>query len=232
MMEETVAQWSPQSIPWFRGQRVDMPLKPRLFRRRYSELDLIQLFRMRAPMLGPTPNRDHLDEWLFLMQHHGLPTRLLDWTDGALIALRFAITDIRPGDQPVVWMLSPQALNEVSTGDRHFSPTWGDSAKPYIDPIFTGVPGDRQFPAAFYPVHVHSRMAVQRSCFTIYGVRQEGLDELLAIQLVQKGLLTKYRISPEGAVGIRAELNALGVSYSTLFPDFDGLAKELTEDKG
>lgn len=98
---------------WFRGQqRKHWELVPSIVRigglNRETEDDIREEFATRAPALSrfePLPTNDW--DLYFLMQHYGVPTRLLEWTDSPSIALYFAVRD-NPGHyDSAVWMLDP-----------------------------------------------------------------------------------------------------------------------------
>src|SRR2546428_6777520 len=108
-------------VLWFRGQtNAKNHLVPGLARRRgkdwlSAETMLINRFRQNAVALLPPMQRSEWD-WLLLMQHHGVPTRLLDWTEHALAGLFFASGSARGRDNVsrtdgCVWVLDPVALN-------------------------------------------------------------------------------------------------------------------------
>ena len=94
----------------------------------YSEATLLEKFRASAPTyLERLPATDW--EWLFLMQHYGLRTRLLDWTESSLIALYFAIRDNSGDVDAAVWAMNPWWLNRQTFGEYALFPADDPRAK-------------------------------------------------------------------------------------------------------
>jgi FRG domain-containing protein len=231
------SSWDPKEPRWFRGEPdVKTALTPTLYWGGFArhENALLQMFRARATGFHDgVPMREHTDQWLFLARHAGLPTRLLDWSEGALIALHFALKETNP----VVWMLNPLDLNDLSYAHpalrpREFPLPWHDPGPPVSNPAFENLRGAWEqdsrgvmLPVAIYPTYVHARLRGQRSCFTIHGKDKRGLDSLLA----GNPILKRYVVDPARRQSMRSELAVLGITESVVFPDIVGLADELKE---
>jgi hypothetical protein len=217
--------------PWFRGEPVvDRPLLPKLYRGQppYYELDLLQHFRRMAavPQFNVAIDQERTDLWLYLARHAGLPTRLLDWTEGALTALYFAVSQPQAAR---VWMLVPQSLNFAS-GLTGFDLPWHEptrTAAAIRAAWEINVPEEPDLPLALYPTHIHPRLQVQHSCFTIQGKRKESLNLLMA-EVGLERFIHSIDIDPSRHRRIIEELRIVGISQATLFPDVDGLAADLT----
>jgi hypothetical protein len=106
-----------ESTPWWRGHaNAEWRLQAQVYRENRdrssgAESALIGHFVSRAPSRShrPCPAADDYFRWLFLAQHYGLPTRLLDWTESPLVAAYFAVD--RPDVDGCIWGLSPTGLN-------------------------------------------------------------------------------------------------------------------------
>jgi hypothetical protein len=158
------------------------------------------------------------------MQHYGFPTRLLDWTDSALIALYFAIKDKRRSDA-AVWILDPRWLNKLSISTLSIaSPTW-KQVVPYL-PRISATATLPQLPVAIDPVHATRRLSAQRGHFTIHGSDPRSLDRIANGRVRVKKLV----IPRTSCERIEYELAVCGVVDTLLFPDLDGLSRELVRD--
>ena len=223
-----------QIDPWFRGvTRFEYGLKPGIYRAE-SEVDNESEYRLdfqakAVPYLDEALIKPATDwDWYLLMQHYGLPTRLLDWTEGSLIALYFAVMEDSTQQDAAVWVLDPFWLNEkvARMGDwlRTVGELQGYLPKPYGGPV------RRRQPIAMEPPWNSKRINAQRGMFTVHGSQQKGIEEYSRM----KGHLFQLRIKRNAMPQIRRELYAAGIRESMLFPELGRIASELkrywTED--
>lgn len=230
--------------PWFRGQADSTwNLNPSLNRVKGKnlvdlEVDLYYEFSSKAREL----HASRLDSWeiLFIMRHHGIVTRVLDWTEQFGIALYFALHEYGNGSKeggitgkPALWVLNPFALNQIRGG-------WGypglvspaslfdgkKKFKEYLDVLSWRAPWPYAKPIAIYPRQVSSRQQAQSGWFTIHGRDRRPLNDIAA------STVRRIDLEPAEVVAGREFLKRAGINEYLLFPDLDGLARSLHEKYG
>ena len=205
----------PDDIVLFRGQREDKPLLPKIARihtREHvlaSEKSMLDDFKRKSiPFLERSLATDW--DWLALAQHHGLATRLLDWTLNPLAALWFAVEMPAINNGPsVVWIFKP-------------------SQKDFVVPSEQASPFEGERTNVFQPNHITSRIVAQGGWFTVhkYMAKQSRFIPLEKIARLKK-YLTKIVIPPERFAFLRFELCRCGINSSSLFPGLDGLCRNI-----
>jgi FRG domain len=158
------------------------------------------------------------DPWTvaFAMQHHGLQTRLLDWTHNFGVALYFALKGSE-GDS-VVWVLNPYELNLATIGRElllHPTPLNADYRSCFIDRT---APPDGDV-VAIVPLRHHPRIISQQSAFTLHSDLSRPLEEL------HPNVVTKIVIPKAARRDAEVFLQLAGITEFTLFPDLDALAR-------
>lgn len=241
------------SQSWFRGHAKAVgKLVPRLFRPEYRdplvqafrpnlELETILAFKRHAAVVADIrlPAEEDRFGWLCIMQHYRTPTRLLDWTENALVALFFATSESNSEDGEL-WALLPWALNKKSTGawgmpivseSRHVQfmvdqPYWAKSPEKLAEKLTLDEPLSHAI--AIEPPVLFPRMAVQASTFTIHPLPENSTS--LEKSLDDPKHLVRYIIPSEVKGNILADLRTIGISQRHLFPDLEGLSGMIAYD--
>ncbi|MGD0232893.1 MAG: FRG domain-containing protein [Syntrophorhabdales bacterium] len=243
----------PEMLPWFRGvERESYKLIPSIYRGEedigweYNENEAVDMRAEFARRAKPFITRSipyGSGEYLHLMQHYRFPTRLLDWTEGALIALYFAIRIPGKDNNPCVWMLNPSWLNYRNDVTTHNQATGEDkslilytdcdaieefSADKVIRDNYLDEHNLARLPVAVFPPHIDPRIVAQKSVFTIHGSEKDGFGLLLDQHTVETQIC-KLRITSdaEEIKNVTEALNMLGMTETTIFPDLEGLSREI-----
>jgi type I restriction enzyme M protein len=166
-----------------------------------KEKSLFDFFVREAPAVALNFPSDNW-EILSLAQHHGLPTRLLDWSLNPLISLYFAV-EANPESDGMLYAL--YAPKKTSSGTRAGSPFEIRRATKYL------------------PKQVTQRLKAQEGLFVVCANPSEPLENSLR----DDWRIVKFQIPATSKKALQYELFRIGVHASALFPDIDGLSARI-----
>lgn len=212
---------------WYRGHfDKEWKLVPLIYRKTcQTEMNMIKEFRKDATLfVSPKPTEYH--EWLFIMRHHGVPTRLLDWTESPLVATHFVVTQC-PDRDGALWMLLPLELNKqvIKPPDPDNLPSFEED--PFMadyqpDVLEQGSTVTQMPPIAFIAPRNTPRMQAQLSVFTIHHRLKTPIEDI-----GDQKHLWRYIIPSSAKPAMRKELELLGIGTFQLFPELQSIGEKL-----
>lgn len=230
---------------WYRGiNNHNHKLLPKIMRSGKAaeevferEKRLLTRFRQRSMAYWPEGYPQNDWEHLFAMQHYGLSTRLLDWSENIFVSTYFAISSAPQADEgspchPILWCIDPIKWNRAMPGLSEY----GDSiqvlttADEELEAYRPETSKRRsKSPVAMYGAHNSKRIVAQRGTFTVWGADIGDMEVFAATS--EDALLWKIKLAGDRE-NLYRDLQALGFDETMIFPELNALATELERMEG
>jgi len=199
----------------YRGQGIDKALLPKIARYEVKDVETIEQemledFKRRSTYLIDYHPGNSWD-WLALAQHHGMATRLLDWSENPLIALWFSMatkSDIIDADYTVVWGFKVPSRDLVANTEQ-------------MDSIKQGTI------KVFKPDHITKRITAQFGWFTVHTANHEKHFVSFEQSHEYSKHLFKIKVNSNCFSECKKRLHNYGINSASMYPDIDGLAKHV-----
>ncbi len=216
---------------WYRGMEdALMPLIPsiqRTKRRIEVERFITNDFYMKAKqIMNNPPEKKNYAAWVSIMQHYGLPTRMLDWSQSPLIASFFACETYKehPELDAAVWVIIPDEFNETQGFGKCIYPIDAETTQEMLLPAFKHNHHNHELDDRILAVastENNLRMYSQQSNFTVHNSlkRLEDIcDENTLYKIVIPNDKKKYFID---------SLRVFGITEGSIYPDLDHISRDL-----
>lgn len=190
-----------------------------------QEYRILRIFRRKSHLfLDHIPEENDAFQWLALMQHHGAPTRLIDFTWSPYVAAFFALEHATA--DAAVWALFPPGLNNSKVKTlRASQKVSADKIGPWVEGNYETyfLPNDNPFVVIGEPQRMNQRLIAQSGTFVLPGVLHTPVEDLVPADSITKFTFTTAQVRRQAM----AELYKMNISHATLFPGLDGLARSL-----
>jgi hypothetical protein len=169
-----------------------------------------RVFQRKAHLfLSHIPPIQDTFQWLALMQHHGAPTRLLDFTWSPYVAAFFALEHATK--QAAVWGINPRRIENVTERLSEFLKSTTDKTIGIGEPFI-----------------LNNRLIAQSGTFVVTKQVGKSIEEIVTKNDYSEDTLVKFELPADmiRPLGMRS-LYMMNLTNATLFPDVDGLARSL-----
>lgn len=209
-----------------------------------AEIDVIREFQRKLHLyMDNLPTRADISQWLAIMQHHGAPTRLLDWTYSFWVAVHFATARRKPSESARVWAVNTrEILAKQIKLEEKIEKEWEDMPRkedlPYGDRDAVRDNGLLHYllkgmvakPGVYAATgfRLNQRITIQQGTFLIPADITKSFHENLLNTVTEDDIKKlDFKVTRSFKLEITKNLRQMNISNAVLFPGLEGFSESL-----